>query len=133
MTTPTTSRLAGIVATGVLLAILLAAPSAVLGTDPGPDEVSTVQPHSTEAPTDGEVVYDGPFLTPTPDVTPDAAVDDEDRAAPKRVAVTPPATDVHADAPTRAPGAGSALLLLTVGGLSPLILLAGRVPAARRS
>lgn len=132
VTRPTTSRAAGIVATAVLL-VLLAAPSLVLATEPGPDDVPTVQPHSTEAPTDGEVVYDGPFIDPTPDVTPESTDGDANLGAPQRAVVTPPATDALDGGPDRVPGVGVELLLLAVAGLSPIILLAGRVPAARRS
>jgi hypothetical protein len=148
-------RGAGLVtAVGLVLAAVLAPPSAlasqaapgqpltayVAASDAGaspqdeqpstlPDESPSPEPHSTPAPTDGEVVYDGPFLTPTPDPTPVRDV----RGATAAPEMTPPSTDTLDDDVAPVAGTGLPLVLLVVAGLSPLILLAGRTPAARRS
>ncbi len=136
-------RGAGIVAAAALTLAALVAPSAALASQPidwpsghtapseapPTDDSSGGEPHSTPAPTDGEVVYDGPFLTPTPDPTPAG----ETRDATGAPAVTPPATDALDGAAAMTPGPSLLPLLVAVGGLSLLILLVGRTPAVRRS
>jgi hypothetical protein len=92
-------------------------------------EPPTGEPHSTPAPTDGEVVYDGPFLTPTPDPTPAGEVLDATGAP----AMTPPNTDTTDGRTSSVAGAGLPPLLMVVAGFSLMALLAGRVPPARRS
>src|SRR4051812_48847832 len=113
VTHTTLARLAGSLAGLTLLIAALAAPAATLaarhplghplattavvesdGEDPAGDQQPTdAPPTATLAtdgqPTDGDVVYDPVFTTPTPHATPVGAV----RSATGRPEVTPPATD----------------------------------------
>jgi hypothetical protein len=88
-------------------------------------------PHSTEAPTDGEIVYDGPFIEPEPDgsqeADPDPAAPGADVDGPARPPVTPPATDAPGDPAPAAPGGGLPLLLLPLATAAAAGLRAAHV------
>lgn len=75
----------------------------------------------------GELAIDPLFLTPTPAATPMSEV----LGATGRPGVTPPPTDVEGGR-TTTPGYGLAVLLLLGTALATLLLLAGRLPVARR-
>ncbi len=131
MTHSIQARLAGIVVAAGLVVAALAAPVAAFAAEPGADPSgSSADAQPTEAqPTDGgEVVYDPIFLTPTPDATPVGEV----RAITSRPDPTPPATDSIGGPATRTSGSGVEAILLGLAGLSSMVLLLGRVPAARR-
>ena len=152
--TTSVARMARTLAGVALLAAAFAAPAAALaahpvaghpvtiplaadGDDqdaPPVDEQPTDAQPTDEQPTDaqptddGVVVYDPVFITPAPAATPVGEV----RGVTGRPDVTPPATDTIAAPGSGTAGRGLELVLLVLGGLSPLILLLGRVPGARR-
>ena len=113
--------------TALALLLALGATGSVFAAD---DEAST--PPATEesaAPTD-EISIDETFVTPTPVATPVSEVLGA-TGRPERVHRTPPPTDAMA-APASEPGTGFQLILLLAAASSSLVLLAGRLPVARR-
>jgi hypothetical protein len=133
------ARLAGIVVTAGLVLAALAVPAATLAADPGaapsgsivdeePTDTQPTDPVPTDAGDEGEVVYDPIFLTPTPDATPMGEV----RGITSRPLVTPPPTDTIRSADAAATDAGIRSILVVLAGLSSMVLLLGRLPAARR-
>lgn len=102
---------------------------------PSPDASAVVAPTPTDDATTtpgptaggGEISIDPPFVTPTPDATPSSEV----LGAAGRPELTPPPTDAVGGR-TTAPGSGVAVLLLLAIAATSLMLLAGRLPVARR-
>lgn len=78
---------------------------------------------------DGEVAVDDGFVTPDPSGTPVGEV----RGVTGRPDMTPPPTDTIAAPAGIAANGGFQAILLVLAGLSTLVLVLGRVPAARRS
>lgn len=115
-----------IAATAIALLLALGAGSSVFAADdqnPDPPAVDV-----SAAPS-GEISVDPTFITPGPVATP---ISEVMGATGRPVRRTMPPTDTIDGGPAQAPGSGLQLILLLAVGGSSLVLIAGRLPVARR-
>jgi hypothetical protein len=111
-----------IASAAVALLLALGAATSAFAADPAQNPVISETPNPS-----GEISVDPTFITPKPAATPVSEV----LGATDRPQRTPPPTDTIGG-PVQAPGTGfQVLLLLGVAG-SSLVLIAGRLPVARR-
>jgi hypothetical protein len=148
-TTAGAGRLTSALLLALLAALLLALPGAasVSAAEPSassgdpsasqPEPSQSADPSQSAAPTpqptDGEVVVDPTFFTPTPEATQpsDAGPSGTVAGVTGRPEVTPPATDALA-AGAASPGAGLPVLIAALAALSLVALVAAQLPAIRR-
>ena len=111
-----------IASTAIALLLALGAATSAFAADPSGDIVISETPNPS-----GEISNDPPFVTPEPAATPVSEV----MGAKGRPERTPPPTDTVGE-PAQAPGSGLQVLLLLGAAGSTLVLIAGRLPVARR-
>jgi hypothetical protein len=111
-----------IASTAIALLLALGAAASAFAADPS----GTITTSETPNPS-GEISVDPTFETPRSTATPVSAVMGT-KGRPER---TPPPTDT-VGAPSQAPGTGLQVLLLLAVASSSLVLIAGRLPVARR-
>jgi hypothetical protein len=127
----TVQRLAGALLAGSLVLASLGGPMTAFAADPVPADAAP----SGGVMDDGfedEVVFDPYFVSPEPDVTPEAAPVDALKGDIGRPALTPPATDTPSVTAGRQAGAGVPVLLAALAALSITVVALGRFPLARR-
>jgi hypothetical protein len=116
-----------IASTAVALLLALGAAGSVAAADGDFTPPPTTE--ESAAPTD-EIAIDEVFVTPTPAATPVSEVLGA-TGRPQHATRTPPPTDALV-APASEPGSGLQMILLLGIAGSSLVLVAGRLPVARR-
>jgi hypothetical protein len=127
----TLQRLAGALFAGSLVLAALGAPMTAFAAGPVPSDEALSDGVMDDG-FEGEVVFDPYFISPEPDVTPQAAPVDALKGDIGRPALTPPATDTTSVTAGSHGGAGVPLLLAGLTILSITVVALGRIPVARR-